>query len=97
MGSANLNLNHGPANLKLQKESKEITVCDLFSQEIVLLYEEKEIAYKSFNENELSPKLDDEKMLNKRVDLAIERQSKTKYKPASDHPWMATIRTIDKA
>lgn len=87
----------GSANLKLQKESKEITVCDLFSQEIVLLYEEKEIAYKSFNENELSPKLDDEKMLNKRVDLAIERQSKTKYKPASDHPWMATIRTIDKA
>lgn len=68
-------------------KQKEITVCDLFDQEIVLLYEGKEIAYKRFNENDPLPKLEDEKTLNKRVDQAIFRQSKTAYKPAADHPW----------
>jgi transposase len=68
-------------------KQKEVTVCDLFGQEVVLLYEGKEIAYKLFNESGPSPKLEDEKTLNKRVDQAIERQSKTAYKPAADHPW----------
>ena len=68
-------------------KQKEITVCDLFGQEIVLLYEGKEIAYKLFNENDPAPRLDDEKTLNKRVDQAIKRQGKTTYKPAADHPW----------
>jgi hypothetical protein len=68
-------------------KQKEVTVCDLFGQEIVLLYEGKEIAYKLFNENDPSSKLEDEKTLNKRVDQAIARQSKTPYKPAADHPW----------
>jgi len=68
-------------------KQKEITVCDLFGQEIVLLYKGKEIACKRFNENNPSPTLEDEKTLNKRVDQAIEKQRKTAYKPAADHPW----------
>jgi hypothetical protein len=68
-------------------KQKEITVCDLFGQEIVLLYEGKEISYQVFKGTEPSSKLEDEKTLNKRVDRAIERQSKAKYKPAADHPW----------
>ena len=68
-------------------KQKEITVCDLFGQEIVLLYEGKEIAYKLFNESDPSPRLEDEKTLNKRVDQAIKRQGKTTCKPAADHPW----------
>jgi hypothetical protein len=68
-------------------KQKEITVCDLFGQEIVLLYEGKEISYQVFKGTEPSSKLEDEKTLNKRVDRAIERQSKAKHKPAADHPW----------
>ena len=68
-------------------KQKEITVCDLFGQERVLLYEGKEIAYKLFNESDPSPRLEDEKTLNKRVDQAIKRQGKTTYKPAAHHPW----------
>ncbi len=77
-------------------KQKEITVCDLFGKEIVLLYEGKEIAYKRFDENEPRQKLEDEKTLNKRVDLAIERQRKTKYKPAADHPWRRCAEPLTK-
>ena len=69
-------------------KQKQITVCDLFSKEIVLLYEGKEIAYKPFSESRPFPDTEDEKTLNKRVDQAIERQSRAAaHKPAADHPW----------
>jgi transposase len=68
-------------------KQKPITVCDLFGKEIVLLYEGEEVAYKRFNEHRPSQNPEDEKTLNKRVDRAIERQSKVPHKPAADHPW----------
>lgn len=68
-------------------KQKQITVCDLFGEELVLLYEGEEIAYKRFKESRPCPSPEDEKTLNKRVDLAIERQSKAAHKPAADHPW----------
>ena len=68
-------------------KQKQITVCDLFGKEIVLLYEGEEVAHKRFNERSPSQNPEDEKTLNKRVDQAIERQSKVPHKPAADHPW----------
>ncbi len=68
-------------------KQQQITVCDLFGKEIVLLYEGEEIAYKRFNESQPCSQPEDEKTLNKRVDLAIERQSKVVHKPKADHPW----------
>jgi transposase len=68
-------------------KQKQMTVCDLFGKEIVLLYEGKEIAYKRFNESRPYPNPEDEKTLNKRVEQAIERQSRATRKPAADHPW----------
>ena len=69
-------------------KQKQITVCDLFGKEIVLLYEGEEVVYKRFNERSPSQQTpEDEKTLNNRVDLAIERQSKVPHKPAADHPW----------
>ena len=68
-------------------KQKQITVCDLFSKEIVLLYEGKEIAYKPYSESKPCPNTEDEKTLNKRVDQAVERQRRTAHKPAADHPW----------
>ena len=61
-------------------KQQQITVCDLFGKEVVLLYEGEEVAYKRFNERRLCPNPEDEKTLNKRVDLAIERQSKAAHK-----------------
>jgi transposase len=68
-------------------KQKPMTVCDLFGKEIVLLYEGEEVSYKRFNEHRPSQIPEDEKTLNKRVDQAIERQSKVPHKPADDHPW----------
>ena len=68
-------------------KQQQITVCDLFGKEIVLLYEGEEIAYKRFNERGPCQSPEDEKTLNKRVDQAIERQSRATHKPAADHPW----------
>jgi hypothetical protein len=68
-------------------KQKQITVCDLFGKEIVLLYEGEEIAYKRFSESRPYPNPEDEKTLNRRVDRAIERQSRIAHKPAADHPW----------
>ncbi len=62
----------------------------------MLLYEGKEIAYKLYNERTFSPRLEDEKTLNKRVDQAIERQSKTPYKSAADHPWRRCAGSLTK-
>ena len=68
-------------------KQKQLTVCDLFGKEVVLLYEGEEIAYKHFNGRRHSSAPEDEKTVNKRVDQAIERQSRTTHKPAADHPW----------
>ncbi len=68
-------------------KQQQITVCDLFGKEVVLLYEGKEVAYKCFNESRPSQNPEDEKTLNKRVDQAVERQSQATHKPAADHPW----------
>ena len=68
-------------------KQQQITVCDLFGKEVVLLYEGEEVTYKCFDKRRLCPNPEDEKTLNKRVDLAIERQSKAAHKPAVDHPW----------
>jgi transposase len=68
-------------------KQQQITVCDLFGKEIVLLYEGEEVAYKRFNESKPSQSPEDEKTLNKRVDQAMERQSRPTHKPAADHPW----------
>lgn len=68
-------------------KQKQITVCDLFGKEIVLLYEGEEIAYQRFSEKRSCPNPEDEKTLNKRVDQAMERQSRATHKPAADHPW----------
>ena len=68
-------------------KQKQITVCDLFGKEVVLLYEGEEVAYKCFNENRPSQNPEDEKTLNKRVDQAMGRQNRTSHKPAADNPW----------
>ncbi len=68
-------------------KQQQITVCDLFGKEVVLLYEGKEVTYKHFNESRPRQNPEDEKTLNKRVDQAMERQSRTTHKPAADHPW----------
>ena len=68
-------------------KQQQITVCDLFGKEVVLLYEGEEVAYKRFNESRPRQKPEDEKTLNKRVDQAMERQSRATHKPAADHPW----------
>jgi hypothetical protein len=68
-------------------KQQQITVCDLFGKEIVLLCEGEEIPYKRFNESRPCSCPEDEKTLNKRVDLAIERQGRGAHKPKADHPW----------
>jgi len=68
-------------------KQKEVTVCDLFGKELVLVYEGKEIEYNLFNEPVPIAELEDEKTINKRVDNAILKQAKQTYKPPVNHPW----------
>jgi hypothetical protein len=77
-------------------KQKEVTVCDLFGKEIVLVYEGKEIEYRVFNEHVSIAKLEDEKTINKRVDKAILKQAKKTYKPAVDHPWRKFAKPLTK-
>jgi len=72
---------------KHQLKQKQVTLCDLFSKEIVILHEGKEIAYTIFDKGSAIPELADEKTLNSRIDNAIAQQKTSTYKPAADHPW----------
>ncbi len=71
---------------KHRLKQKQVTVCDLFSDEVVIIYEGKEIAYQVFGARSAVPQLADEKTVNSRVDNAIIEQKKSP-KPAADHPW----------
>jgi len=77
-------------------KQKEITVCDLFGKEVVLVYEGKEIEYSLFNEHVPIAKLEDEKTINNRVDNAILKQLKETKKPAVNHPWRRYAKPLAK-
>ena len=72
---------------KHRLKQKQVTLCDLFGKEIVMLYEGKEIAYQVFNKGIAVPELVDEKTLNSRIDNALTQQKSSTFKPAADHPW----------
>jgi len=70
---------------KHRLKQKQVTLCEFFSGEVVILHEGKEIAYQAFDRGTAVPELTDEKTLNSRVDSAIVRQQ-SPSKPAVDHP-----------
>jgi len=67
-------------------KQKQITICVLFGDGIVMLYEGKEIKYQVFTDQARLSKLEDEKTLNTRIDNAIKQQAKSSYKAPADHP-----------
>ena len=89
--SNNLELSYQKSIYQIQEKKhrlkqKQVTVCDLFSQEVVILHEGKEIAYQRFDKGSAVPALADEKPLNSRVDNAITGQKNSTIKSAADHP-----------
>ena len=77
-------------------KQKEVTVCDLFGRELVIVYEGKEIEYEIFDKATATSELEDEKAINKRVDNAILEQAKESYKPAVNHPWRRYAQPLTK-
>lgn len=75
---------------KHRLKQKQVTVCDLFSGEIVILHEGKEIDHQVFGAGSAAPELADEKTVNSRVDSAV-REQQTPRKPAVDHPWRKAV------
>ena len=75
---------------KHRLKQKQVTVCDLFSGEIVILHEGKEIDHQVFSAGSAAPELADEKTVNSRVDSAV-REQQTPRKPAVDHPWRKAV------
>ena len=77
-------------------KQKEVTVCDLFGRELVIVYEGKEIEYEIFDKATATRELEDEKTINKRIDNAILKQAKESYKPAVNHPWRRYAQPLTK-
>jgi len=75
-------------------KQKKVTVCNLFGNEVVLVYEGKEVEYSLFSEHIPIAELEDEKTINKRVDKAILKQAKKTHKPAVDHPWRRFVEPL---
>jgi len=88
--SNNLELSYQKTTYQIhEKEHRlkqtKVTVCDFFSNEIVILHEGKEIAYQVFNKGVPVSELTDEKTVNSRVDNAI-RKKQASNKSAPDSP-----------
>lgn len=66
-------------------KQKQVTVCDLFGDEVVILHEGKEILYQVFGKGSPAPELADEKTLNSRVEQAIAKQQTPPPKPTAGH------------
>ena len=65
-----------------------VTVSELATGEIAILYQGKELSYNAFRKGERPAAVEDEKSLNKRVDAACKAQARRKrWKPKPDHPW----------
>lgn len=75
---------------KHRLKQKQVTLCDLFSDEIVILHEGKEIDYQVFGAGSVIPEVADEKAVNSRVDNAVVQQQISR-KPAVDHPWRKAV------
>lgn len=90
--SNNLELSYQKSTYQVQGKKhrlkqKQVTLCDLFGHEVIIIYEGKEIAYNIFGKGLVVPELADEKTINSRVDNAIAQQNIAKQKPSADHPW----------
>lgn len=77
--SNNLELSYQRSIYQIQGKNhrlkqKQVTLCNLFSNEVVILHEGKEIAYRVFDKGSTIPELADEKTVNSRVDNAIIQQ-----------------------
>lgn len=70
-----------------------VTVCDDGDETpVVVLYRGKALPYRSFGRHEHLPRVVDEKTLDERVDRAVERALKPRWRPAADHPWRGALR-----
>lgn len=93
--SKNLSLQYRNTTYQLQHSGPgyrlrgaKVTLCELGSGEIVLLYEGRELPFAISRQGERSPAVEDEKTLNDRVDAALAKQpGNGPPKPAADHPW----------
>jgi len=77
--SNNLELSYQRSTYQIQGKrhhlkQKQVTVCDLFNGEVIILHEGKEIPYQVFGRDAEVSELADGKTLNARVDNAIARQ-----------------------
>jgi len=67
-------------------KQRQVTVCDLFGKEVVILSEGKEIPYQVFCKGSPASELADEKTLNSRVEHAITQQQTSSPRLPTDHP-----------
>ncbi len=89
--SKNLELSYQKSIYQIQGKKhrlkqKQVTLCDRFSDEVVILHEGKEIDYKIFDKGTAVKEPADEKTVNSRVDNALIQQQTSKSKPTADHP-----------
>ena len=77
---------------KYTLRNARVTVCELSTGEIAILYQGKELSYNALRKGERPAAVEDEKSLNKRVDAANKAQARRKtWKPKPDHPWRKAI------
>ena len=73
---------------KYTLRNARVTVCELPTGEIAILYKGKELSYTTFKRGERPSALENEKSLNARVDSAYKAQRRRKkWKPPPDHSW----------
>ena len=77
---------------KYTLRNARVTVCELTTGEIVILYKGNELSYNALSKGERPAAVEDEKSLNQRVDVACKAQARRKrWKPQPDHPWRKTF------
>jgi len=77
---------------KYTLRNARVTVCELSTGEIVILYKGNELSYNAFRKGERPSAVEDEKSLNQRVDVACKAQARRKrWKPRPDHPWRKAV------
>lgn len=77
---------------KYTLRNARVTVCELSTGAVVILYKGKELSYTTFEKGERPAAVEDEKSIHQRVDAACKAQTRRKkWKPPPDHPWRKTV------
>lgn len=64
-----------------------VTVCEDFNGQITLLHKGKILAYRTYQQGKSIVMIADDKTVLNHVEQTLQRQQKSTWKPAPDHPW----------